>query len=169
MTDHTSLVDWSFKFSDHPLSLTVADALNNTYSEDFDAATIASLLTNANQTTIVANAITILCEANIDTVLLSSSADQAVVAPVNNHTPIFGKFGNPAREFALSSTSTFTSAIDAVVKSNKTDVVIYINTASFWVDYATYNVMSFDRFLLIGSVSPVTGVVGAAAYAAVTA
>ena len=35
ITDHTFLVDWSFKFSDHPLCLTVADALNNTYSEDF--------------------------------------------------------------------------------------------------------------------------------------
>ena len=119
MTDHTSIVDCSFKFCYHPLCLTVDHALKNTSSEDFEAATIASLFTDANQTTVVANAITIIRQAIIDTVLLSSSADRAGVAPIINHTPLFGKFGNLTRKVALCSASTFTSAIDAVVASTK--------------------------------------------------
>ena len=143
MIDHISIVNWSLRFSDHTLCLTVALALNNTYSEDFEAATIASLFIDANRTTVVANAITTLREAIIDTVLLSSSSDRVVVAPIINHTSLFGRFGNPARKFALRSTSTFTSAIDAQVASTKTDVIIYIKIASLWVNSATYNVFFF--------------------------
>ena len=115
----------------------------------------------------------ILPETIIDTVLLSSSADQVVVAPIINHTPLFERFGNPAWKFNLRSTSTITSALGAVVTSNKPDVVIYINTASLWVNCATYNVMSFDRFLLTGLICPTvpgTGTgTGAATYAAAAA
>ena len=60
-----------------------------------------------------------------------------------------------------------------MVTSNKTDVVIYINTASLWVDYATYNVMSFDQFSLTGPIRPTvpgTGTgIGATTYAAADA
>ena len=137
---------------------------------------VATYFNDAARTTVVPNVVTVIQNAIIDTVLLSSPATRPTVAPIINQLPLFGKFGNPQRRFAIHSTSTLTSALDATIADVGTQVVFSLNTAAVWVDIDTFNVMTFDRISITGPVSPINvtnnpGVVGtnAAAVAAAAA
>ena len=144
MTDFTPITDWSFKFANHPHCPAVVIALNNTYAEDVEAAAIDSIFTDANRTVVVANVINVIRGAIVDTILLLSSDDQTVVAPIINHTPLFGLFSNPSQKIALPSAGSFSSTLNATITATKTGIVVWINTASIWVDCSTYNAMNFD-------------------------
>ena len=142
MTNYTTIPGYSFEFGTHPTCNTLANALNNSYAEDFDTPVVASFFTDASQTTVTPNIIFIIREAIIATVLLSSTADRTVVAPIINRMPLFGQFGNPTRKFLIRSPSTFTSALDATLTTpQRMHVVIRLNTASLWLDSDNYNVI----------------------------
>ena len=169
MTNYTAIPGYCFEFGAHPTCKTFATALNNSYAEDFDTAVVASFFTDPSKTTVTPNLIFVIREAIIATVLLSSTADRTVVAPIINRMPLFGQFGTPPRKFPIRSPSTFTSALDAVqTTAQHMYVVIRLNTASLWLDSDNYNVMDFDRISITGPVCPITiathpGVSGAAA------
>ena len=97
MTDYTPINDWSFKFSTHPIQPRFSNGLNNTYSENFDDATIATFFTTPARTVIAPTSVILLQTAIVDTVLLTSTADRTVVAPIFDQMLLFANFGNPLR------------------------------------------------------------------------
>ena len=101
MVDYTSLTDWSFKFANHPHCEPFGVALNNPYYEDFDNPVVDGFFTNTNRTLVTADAITVLHSAIIDIIMISSTADCTVVAPIINQMLLFGFFGNPAQKYPI--------------------------------------------------------------------
>ena len=130
MTNFTSITQYSFEFSPHPTCRSFGTALNNSYAEDFEPAVVATFFTDAARTTVVPNVITVIRAAIIDIVLLSSTTNRTVVVPIINHMPLFGNCGIPPRKFAIRSTTTLTTALEAIVAATQTVLVIKLNTAS---------------------------------------
>ena len=130
MTDYTTITQYSFLFASHPTCSSFSPAMNNAYSEDFDPAVVATFFTDAARTTVVPNVITVIRAAIIDIVLLSSTTNRTVVVPIINHMPLFGNCGIPPRKFAIRSTTTLTTALEAIVAVTQTVLVIKLNTAS---------------------------------------
>ena len=89
IADYTSLIDWSFKFADHPHCEHFGVALNNTFSEDFDNAVVDGFFTNTNKTLVIADAFTVLHAAIIDIIMISSTANRNVVAQIINQMLVF--------------------------------------------------------------------------------
>ena len=131
MTDYTTITQYSFSFAHHPTCPTFSNAMNNAYSEDFDPAVVATFFTDTARTQVVPNVVAVIRAAIIDTVMLSTTATRPVVAPIVNIMALFGHFGTPTpQKLPLRSTTTFTTALDAVIAATQTVVVIKINSAS---------------------------------------
>ena len=94
MIDYTTINNYSFSFSDHPTCPAFSAALNDTYSEPFAATVAVALFTNATQTTVAPNILPVLQAAVIDTIMLSTTADRAVVASIINSMLLFTYTGN---------------------------------------------------------------------------
>ena len=127
MTDYTSITDWSFKFADHPHCLPFGVALNNTYSEDFDDAVVAQILTDSTRTIVAADAILTFNAAIINIIMYSSTADCTVVAPIINQMLLFGYFGHPPQKYSIRSPATITKALNISVATTRTAIVIQLN------------------------------------------
>ena len=143
MTDYTTINYFSFSFGDHPTCPAFSDALNNTYSEPFANTIAVRFFTNARRTTVAPDIITVLREAIIDTVLISSIADRTVVAPIINSMLLFAKCDNPSRKFPLQLPGTVTTAFDANVATPSNYFLIRLNPATFLIDPHNFTVMIF--------------------------
>ena len=126
-----------------PHCLPFSVALNNTYSEDFDDAVIVLIFTDANRTFVATNAFSIIIAAIIDIIMISSTADWDVVAPIISQMLLLGYFCQPAQKYPPRSTATITKVLNVSVAANKTAVVIYLNPASVFVDPANFAVTNF--------------------------
>ena len=62
---------------------------------------MAPVFTDATRATVSVDTIPGIRNAIIDVILLTSTADRAVVAPIINHMLISVKQGNPSKFFAL--------------------------------------------------------------------
>ena len=173
MTDYTTITNYSFSFSDHPTCPAFSTTLNNTGSEPFVKNIAVSLFTNTAKTTVATDIIPVLHAAIIDTVMISFTADQTIVAPISNSMLLFAYGGNPSRKFMLCSVGTITTAFNATVAANRHAVIIQLNIATVSVDPHNFTVMDFGGLSLTGPISHINvgtgpGVVGTAMYAAAT-
>ena len=101
MSNSTTLTAYNFNFGDHTLCPMFSITLNNTYAELFETSVVNRLFTDANKTAVATDAILIIWTAVIDTILISSTADQTVVAPIVNQMLIFVFGGNPIQKFLI--------------------------------------------------------------------
>ena len=101
ITNFTTFTADNFKFGNHPLYPMFSSALNNTYDEPFKTSVVDQLFIDANNNTVAADAIVTIWNAIIDTILISSTADQTVVAPIVNQMLIFSFGGNPIQKFQI--------------------------------------------------------------------
>ena len=124
MTNYTPINDWSFKFAQHPTNINFSRGLNDTYSENFEDATIDCLFTTAGRTAVAADAITTLRNTLIDTVLLTSTADRSVVAPIFDQMLLFAQCGAPSRRYPIRTATSLTTILNATLAKTKTAVVI---------------------------------------------
>ena len=118
----------------------------------FAADVVASLFTYAGGTTVITDVVKILRATIIDAVMISSTADCTVVAPIINGMLFFVKAGNPTRKLPIRSTGTMTTTLTAYVASNQTYVLIHINPVTVFVDPNNCTVMDFGDLLLTGSI-----------------
>ena len=172
MADYTSLTDWSYKFANHPHCEPFDVVLNNIYSEDFDNAVVDRIFTDANKTLFATNIIPVLRAAIIDIIMISSTADRAVVATIINQMLLFEFFGNPGRKYPIRSTATVTKALNVSVATNRTDIVLQLNPVQVFVGPYNFAVMNFTGISLTGPIRHIN-IAGAstdpATYATVTA
>ena len=170
MANYTSITDLVFAFSKHPTCINFSKALNNTYSEPLDAPVLTSLFTDAGRTAVVPDVVPVLRAAIINTIMLSSTADRTVVAPMINSMLLFLKVGNPPRKYPVRSTGTLTTALTAHVTSATPIVLLHVNPSTVFVDTDHFTIMDFGGLSLIRPVRPTanrTGAgTGAASYAA---
>ena len=119
MTNYTTIINVSFVFSGHPACLAFSSALNNTYAEPLATAAVVSLFTDAGRTSIVTDVVPVLLATIIDAIMITSTADRTVVAPIINGMFLFVRGGNPLRKLPIRTTSTIKNALDAHVGSNQ--------------------------------------------------
>ena len=170
MTNYTPINDWSFKFSNHPIQQRFSHGLNDTYSENFDDATIATFFTTPARTVVAPNSVTLLQTAIVDTVLLTSNADCTVVAPIFNQMLLFASFGNPPGRYPIRTTASLTTIFDATIAANHTAVVINLNPTPIYMSFDTFNLMDFTGVSVraIPPTAPGTGTGAGAVTTAVT-
>ena len=156
MTDYTTITNYSFSFSDHPTCPAFSTTLNNTGSEPFVKNIAVSLFTNTAKTTVATDIIPVLHAAIIDTVMISFTADQTIVAPISNSMLLFAYGGNPSRKFMLCSVGTITTAFNATVAANRHAVIIQLNIATVSVDPHNFTVMDFGGLSLTGPIRHTT-------------
>ena len=154
MANYASIMDISFCFSDHPTYPAFSKALNDTYAEPFAVPAVASLFTDAGCTTVVPDVVPVLCAAIIDTIMISSTADQTIVALIINGMLLFVKAGTPPRKIPIWSTGTMTTTLTTYVASNQTYVLLNINPATVFVDPTTFTIMNFGGTTLTGPIRP---------------
>ena len=107
---------------------------------------MAPLFTDATRVTVSTDAVVGLRNAIIDMVLLTSTADQAVVAPILNHMLLSVRVavtGSAIRKYAVRTPSTLTTTLTAVIASTATRVCFQLNTAPIFVDPATFTILDF--------------------------
>ena len=162
MTNIVAITKYSYKFNPHPHSQTLADVLNNMYSEPFEDTTIDTFFTTAGRTTLATDIIVLLRAAIIDIIEATSQANHTVIAPIINSLILSVHVGN--QRFPLRTPATFTKSLLAVTTASKSAVVMSLNTVSLQVDCSRFNVLTFDGISIHG---PVAGV-GTSPAAAVT-
>ena len=99
---------------------------------------MAPVFTNVTRATVSVDAIAGIRNEIIDTILLTSTANRTVVAPIINHMLLSIKQGNPVRKYAVRTPSTLTTALNAVVAATGTRVVFHLNTTPVFVNPNTY-------------------------------
>ena len=211
MTNYTSITDLASKFANHPHCPPFNVALNNTYTKDFDDAVIVPIFTNANRMLVATDVVPIIQAAIMDIILIVSTADKAVIAPIIKQILILGFWptdskiltlfcshcpkgfkcfcccqqncccylskssigfrflANWLKKSLLRSAVTVPKALNVSVAANKTDVVIYLNPASVFVDPTNFAVMNFTGTSVSGPVSHINvntapSVISAATY-----
>ena len=175
MTDFTTLTDFSFRFDPHPHSEPLAVALDNTYSEPFEDATVVAFFTDTGRTALVPDIVARLCTAIIDIIDATSQADRAVIAPIINSLILGVQV--VTRQFLLRSPGTFRTALLAHIRPGRTSVVVSLNTVSLYIASSTFNALSFEGILTTAppagpptvKAPTGTGAAGAAAAAATAA
>ena len=125
MPDFTSITKFSFRFGPHHLNTTLATALNNTYSEPFADAVVASIFADTGKTTVAQDAVVKIQTAAISAIEVSSQTDRLTIAPIINSMLMYVTCGKPTRRFLIRCTSTTASALTAAIQAGETTIVIF--------------------------------------------
>ena len=169
MAVYTSVTAFDFSFGDHPLCPQFSSSLNAYYAEPFQQSLIDSLFTDNTRATVSPNVIPSIRAAIIDTIMITSTADRSVVAPIINSMFLFAYAGHPARKFPLRSSQTVTTALQATVAVTHTCFMIQLNTASVYVNPDAFTVLDFVGLSTTPIRNTCVGANAAAAAAAATA
>ena len=180
MTNYTALIAYNFKFCDHPLCHIFTTSLNNTYAELFQNSVADWFFTNANNTAVAPNVITIIRTAIIDTIMILSTADCTIDAPIIIYIHLFTYGGIPFRKFPIQTASTFATALQAIITTTHVTVVFQLDTGNIYIALNNVTVRDFTGLSLTGPICHINaltaattatapGVVGAGATAGATA
>ena len=167
MTNFVAITDYSFQFSQHPHCEQFSDILNNTYAEPFEDTTITTLFIDAYCTAVSTNIIALLRAAIITILGATSQTDHAIIAPIMNSLIFSVHVGN--QQSPLRTPIIVCKALTTTKNTNKTVVLVCLNTLSLHFDCTRFNVMNFNGILIHGPVfAPGVATAGATATAGFT-
>ena len=94
-------------------------ALNDIYFEDLNDATVDGFFTTVDCTLVATDAVTALWLALVDVVLLTSTTDRTIVAPIFNQMLLFTSFGNPAQRYPIRTPASLTTILNATLAATR--------------------------------------------------
>ena len=92
MVNFVTINKWSFVFTKHSHCKNIHHALNYTYLEQIATTAITPVFTNATPPTVATNAIAAIRNTVIKTILLTSTADCTIIAPIINSMFLLDNF-----------------------------------------------------------------------------